>query len=61
MIGIKLFTQANLTVLNIENGISKLCIKMLIKRKTRARKAYAYRMLLNLKMLEEVIKSLKKL
>ena len=45
-----LFTQTHLTVLNIKgNCISKLSIKMFIKRKTRAERVYAYRMLLNFK------------
>ena len=44
------FTQTHLTVLNIKNCISKWSIKMFIKRTARAGNAYAYRMLLSLKM-----------
>ena len=47
-IGIIFFTQIHLMVLNIKKTcISKLFIKMFIKRKTRAGKAYAYQMLLS--------------
>ena len=37
-----LFTQTHLPVLNIKNCISKLYIKIIIKRETRTGKAYAY-------------------
>ena len=40
-------TLTRLTVL--KDWISKLCIKLLIKRKTRARNFYAYRTLVSLK------------
>ena len=42
-----LLTLTHLTVL--KDWISKLCIKLLIKRKTRARNSYAYRTLVSLK------------
>ena len=38
------FAHPHPTVLNIKDCISKLSIKMFMKRKTNARKAYAYRM-----------------
>ena len=45
-----LFTQVRLRILNIKkNYTSKLSIKMFMKRKTRAGKAYAYKMLLSCK------------
>ena len=47
-IGIIFFTQIHLMILNIKKTcISKFFIKMFIKRKTRAEKAYAYQMLLS--------------
>ena len=47
-----LFTQAHFMVLNIrKHGLSKLSMKMLLKRKTKAEKAYAYRIFLSFKTL----------
>ena len=43
-----LFTQAQLTVLNIKKNLSKFSIEMFIKRTT-TRKSFAYRMLLSFK------------
>ena len=42
-----IFTQTHLAVLNIKNCISKWPIKIFIKRRTNASKAYAYGMLLS--------------
>ena len=43
------FAPTHLTVFNKKNCLSKLSVKMFIKRKIRAGKAYAYRMLLSFK------------
>ena len=43
--------MVKITVLNLKNCRSKLSIEMFIKRKTKAEKTYAYRMLLGFKTL----------